>query len=462
VIDTQAIAPVHMVDISMLKMHPKNAEIYGEEDVTALKQSIAESGWIKPLTVTPDYVIISGNRRYQAARQLEYTELPIEIETFASKEAEMERLLRENENRGKTPEQQIREGMTWEPIEAIKALGRKSTNEGYHILNGVQHTRKNVQAERGEVVDIIARRVGLGSGDTYKKGKEVVLYMDKMFECGSERGPILRMNLNDESINAASKAMKKYIQLDEEAEKRERKKEEERLRQQELARQRYLEAAQKAEHCTLYHCGVAELSQYVQSGSIDCIITDPPYPREFLSVYRDLAEFASYALKPGGLMAVMVGQSYLEEVLHLLNSAHGVDYRWACAYFAPGPAPQLHHREIQSMWKPVLLYSKGEITKGRYIIDVFRSELKAARTAEEEKLYHEWGQSELGIADIMQRVTDENDLVCDPFVGGGSTARVAMDMKRRFVGCDVDESCVVSLEEMKASLIAQHRHEVLP
>lgn len=434
-----------VVDISMLKMHPKNAEIYGDEDVTALKQSIEESGWIKPLTVTPEYVIISGHRRYHAALQLGYTELPIEFETFASEEAELERLLRENENRDKTPEQQIREGMTWEPIEEKKAKKTQGTRTDLNFSK---------KFEKSWSSDIIARRVGLGSGVTYEKGKEVVLYMDSMW---SERGDILRMTLNDESIHAASKLMKKYVQKDEEVVQKLKRDEEAQRKQQELARKLYLEAVKKAEHCTLYHCSVSELSLHVQPESVDCIITDPPYPKEFLPVYSDLATFAAYALKPGGLMAVMVGQSYLEEVLKLLDSAAGVDYRWTCAYFTPGPATQLHHRKIQSMWKPVLLYSKGEITKGRYIYDVFRSELKEARTAEEEKLYHTWGQSEKGIADIMQRVTDENDLVCDPFVGGGSTARVSMEMKRRFVGCDIDKTCVMSLEDMKTSLLERHR-----
>ena len=443
----------HRVPLARLRVHPKNAEIYGEEDVTTLQQSIAESGWIRPLTVTPEYVIISGHRRYLAAKELGYTDIPVEIEHFSSQEAMLERLLRENENRGKTPEQQIREGMTWEPIEKIRARERQGARN--------DPTSGKIFPEVERVRDIIARRVGLGSGKTYEKGKEVVEAIDKELSFGDilHYGEILRTTLNEQSITAAWNTLDKIVKAREKAEQDRLRKEEEERRKQEEARERYLEAVKKAEHCTLYHCSVADLSHYVQPNCIDCIITDPPYPREYLSVYGDLAQFAAHALKPGGIMAVMVGQSYLEEVLRLLNSADGVEYRWACAYFTPGPAPQLHHREIQSMWKPILLYSKGEITKGRYIIDVFRSELSETKTAKEEKRWHEWGQSERGIADIMQRITDENDLVCDPFVGGGSAARAAMEMKRRFVGCDINEAYVRSLEEMKSSLVAQHRVE---
>jgi ParB-like nuclease family protein len=51
---------IEQIDINLLQPHPRNVEIYGNEDVMDLQQSIAESGWIKPLTVNPEYVVISG------------------------------------------------------------------------------------------------------------------------------------------------------------------------------------------------------------------------------------------------------------------------------------------------------------------------------------------------------------------------------------------------------------------
>jgi uncharacterized protein YnzC (UPF0291/DUF896 family) len=442
-----AILPIgNVVDISKLKVHPKNAEIYGEEDVSALAQSIAESGWIRPLTVTPDYVIISGHRRYQAAKQLGYTQLPIEIETFASEEAEMERLLRENENRGKTPEQQIREGMTWQPIEEAKSKRRQGYERSYGNIS---------ITENGAVRDIIARRIGLGSGKTYEKGKEVVEYIDKKLAIGDllQHGELLRITLNEQSISAASNLLDKIRQSDAKAKKEQERKEAERQRQQELARQRYLEAVKKAEHCTLYHCSVADLSQYVQPDCIDCIITDPPYPKEFLPVYSDLAQFASYALKPGGSLVVMTGQSYIQEVIERLAST-GLTYQWMCAYLTPGgQSPQLWERKVNTFWKPVLWFVKGDYT-GEWIGDVCKSEVN-----HNDKSKHKWGQSESGMADIIERFTKTDQLICDPFAGGGGTAIAAMEMHRRFVGCDIDERYVVEMEEIKASLVAKEKME---
>ena len=46
------------------------------------------------------------------------------------------------------------------------------------------------------------------------------------------------------------------------------------------------------------------------------------------------------------------------------------------------------------------------------------------------------------MADLIERLTKPGQLICDPFLGGGTTAVVAHELSRRFVGCDIDESCV--------------------
>ena len=434
-------AAIEYIDPHLLHPHPHNVKIYGEEDISALKESIAESGWIKPLTVNPELTVISGHRRYRCALELGYTRVPIIIEAFPTPEAEMERLLRENENRGKTPEQQIREAMTWEPIEAAKAKIRQGERRDLTLV------KVFTNVESGKVIDIVARRVGLGSGVTYEKGRTVVEAIDKELSMGDplQRGELLRITLNEQSISAASNLLDKIQKADERARQEQERKEAERRRQQELARQRYLEAVKKAEHCTLYHCSVSELSRYVHPDCIDSIITDPPYPKEYLSVYRDLAEFAAYALKPGGSLVVMVGQSYLQEVMERLSST-GLTYRWTFAYLTPGVATQVHQGHAQSMWKPLLWYTKGDYA-GMYIYDVFKDDV--LKSDKGDKRSHDWGQSESGMAAIMERMSKTDELVCDPFVGGGTTAIVAMEMKRRFVGCDIDETCVLDLEERK-------------
>ena len=183
---------------------------------------------------------------------------------------------------------------------------------------------------------------------------------------------------------------------------------------------------------------IASATQHIAAGSVDWIITDPPYPKQYLDLYAHLARLAEHALKPGGSMVAMVGQSYLPQIIERLSTT--LTYHWTLAYLTPGgQAAQLWSRRVNTFWKPLLWFTKGEY-KGQWIGDVCRSDAN-------DKRYHHWGQSESGIADIIERLTDPGELILDPFLGAGTTGVVAVRMGRRFIGIDVDPDCVSSAED---------------
>jgi site-specific DNA-methyltransferase (adenine-specific) len=169
--------------------------------------------------------------------------------------------------------------------------------------------------------------------------------------------------------------------------------------------------------------------------SIDAIITDPPYPREYLSLYGELAQGAARVLKPGGSMLVMVGQSYLPDILALMTPH--VRYHWTVAYLTPGgQSAQLWQRRVNTFWKPVLWFVNGEYD-GQWIGDVARSDVN-----DNDKRFHGWGQSESGMADLIERCTKPGDVILDPFCGAGTTGVAAIALARGFIGIDLDESAV--------------------
>ena len=89
---------------------------------------------------------------------------------------------------------------------------------------------------------------------------------------------------------------------------------------------------------------------------------------------------------------------------------------------------------IKSNWKPVLWFVKGKYT-GEHNEDLVRA-------AGPDKEFHEWGQDEVGFAALVDKFTYKGSTVCDPFLGGGTTAVVAVQQERKFIGCDISEECI--------------------
>ena len=99
------------IDITLLKEHPLNKEIYGsdnEEQLNDLVEKIRNSGYIKPILITNRYVIISGHRRWRAALQLGYTDIEFQF-VPEDPQKQVELFLLENYYREKSMEQKTRE-----------------------------------------------------------------------------------------------------------------------------------------------------------------------------------------------------------------------------------------------------------------------------------------------------------------------------------------------------------------
>jgi len=182
------------------------------------------------------------------------------------------------------------------------------------------------------------------------------------------------------------------------------------------------------------------------------IITDPPYPREFLPLYGMLAEQAKRLLKPGGSVLAMAGQSYLPEIFG--SMAPHLTYHWMVSYLTPGgQAPQLWQRQVNTFWKPVLWFTNGKY-QGRWVGDVVRSAVN-----DNDKRFHEWGQSESGMAELVEKFSQSGDLILDPFCGAGSTGVVALGLKRRFIGIDVDEKNIATTRQRLLSAVQDTQDE---
>ena len=401
---------VHIEDISIGDRHRGDLG-----DINSLAESIQAVGLLHPVVVTPDHRLIAGLRRLKACQSLGWDTVPVRV-------VDTEELLRaeHDENAVRkdfTPSEAVAIGRELEKQEREKAKERETAG----ISQPPEPCGNLPQGSPGKTRDKVGRAIGM-SGKTYEKAKRVVE--------AAEQDPNAYGELR-EKMDRTGRVDPAYKEL--------RKR-----RKQERKRTVPADLPAPADRCRLICSDLATVGDEIEPGSVDWIITDPPYPKDYLGLFEELGRFASRALTDGGGLLCMTGQSYLPQVYEMLG--RHLSYHWTLAYLTPGgQSAQMWQRQVNTFWKPVLWYAKGDYA-GEWVGDVARSDVN-----DNDKRFHHWGQSESGMADIIDRFTLPGQTICDPFLGGGTTATVALGMGRRFTGIDIDPNCIRATRERMAA-----------
>ncbi len=168
----------------------------------------------------------------------------------------------------------------------------------------------------------------------------------------------------------------------------------------------------------------------------DSIITDPPYIGDSIPLYEALRDFAVDVLPEGAALVVMTWQGILPAVIRALEHEQ-LAYRWTiCWRFDNNERTPDHTRRVFDCWKPILVYHKGEMPSD---VGMIRDEITNSAP---DKQHHAWGQTVSGFERLVKTFSQPGQIVCDPFLGGGTTAIAALAQARNFVGCDIDSEAV--------------------
>jgi len=188
-------------------------------------------------------------------------------------------------------------------------------------------------------------------------------------------------------------------------------------------------------------CGNSlEILKTFPSSSIDLIITDPPYKREYQYLWKPLGVEAMRLLKDGSSLLTLCGHYQLPRVINdLLES--GLTYYWCCAIWNH-QEPYFFKNQLKVTWKPLLWFAKGKIPKHKTLLD-------GIKPTGAEKEFHAWGQSESFARDYIEALTTEKMVVVDPFLGGGTVCVVAQKLRRNWIGIDNDQkACEIARERL--------------
>jgi site-specific DNA-methyltransferase (adenine-specific) len=201
----------------------------------------------------------------------------------------------------------------------------------------------------------------------------------------------------------------------------------------------------------IFHCPFQKLRETagLRPKSVNLILTDIPYGKDFLPQLDDLGRFAAEVLVAGGLFITFVGQFHLDRYFESFGKH--LTYRWTIASTWERDANLIYPLGISSRWKPILLFSKGPYrrTTGR------KTDLLLM--PHKEKGLHEWQQPVGSIEELIKNFSNPGDLIVDPCAGSFTTAIGCHSLSRRFVGCDSDGDCVRRGQERLAGTFSGKR-----
>ena len=393
--------------------------------VAELAASIAELGLLQPIGIRPDGTLVYGYHRLEACKRLGWTEIPAVVVDGDDLRAELAEI----------SENLIRNELTL--LERAEHLARLKTvyEQLYPNTRGVGRPTKN-----GATVAPFSSWAAAQTGLAQRTVQHYVQLAESV-------APEVRNAIRRTPIASDGAELKSLASLEPQQQRAvaeliaSREAVSVREATRELARREFLQCESAGElptHVQIRHGDFREVLSDLR-GQVDAIITDPPYPAEYVALFGDLARIAAELLKPSGVLVVMTGHLYLYEYMTLLNQH--LRYRWICTYHTDGAKATVHVARFGQAWKPLLVYVRHNAENLRFVCSDYFSGARGNSDGVEKTLHH-WQQSLDGFIQIVERFTEPGELVVDPFLGSGTTAVACLRLGRQFVGCDTDAGAV--------------------
>jgi hypothetical protein len=178
---------------------------------------------------------------------------------------------------------------------------------------------------------------------------------------------------------------------------------------------------------TIYHGDAREALPLIATA--DLILTDPPYPAEFLPLFGLLGAEAARMLPVGGSLVTLCGTHQLPDVFDLLRPH--LRYWWTGGMLHP-QFTRYPGKWVTAAWKPAVWFVKERRRDGDT-----RAPMDMRRARRSDKHFHEWGQP----VDWFTHWIDalQPSVALDPFMGAGTTLVAAKNLGRKAIGIEIEE-----------------------
>lgn len=223
---------------------------------------------------------------------------------------------------------------------------------------------------------------------------------------------------------------------------------------------------------TLYNQDCIAAMRQVEGGSVDLIVTDPPYNLgnfmknrdtnlkkmranffgsagwdnmefdEWSKSMDDFFQAAARVMKKGGTMILFMAIIKVETIIQLAQR-HGFYYKTTGIWHKTNPMPRnmnLHFVNSTEAWVYFVYQKKtGTFNNGGAIFHDF---IETSVTPNGERKYgkHPTQKPEGLIRHFVEILSNPKDTVLDPFMGSGTTGVVSKRIGRNFIGIELDRA----------------------
>ena len=187
-------------------------------------------------------------------------------------------------------------------------------------------------------------------------------------------------------------------------------------------------------------CGdCLEVMKELSEGSIDAIITDPPYGinkkkiqnDETLYVYFNIIPISFYLLKDNTFLVLFSSIEKIGEVIKFCENSD-FKYRWQTIFYIKNG--MVRGSLGFSVYYPTLFFMKGYAKIKQQLRDVIEGiySPKIIR-------YHPYQKDLKYVEKIVETISNSSNLILDPFLGSGTTAVACENLNRRWIGIEIEE-----------------------
>jgi len=243
-----------------------------------------------------------------------------------------------------------------------------------------------------------------------------------------------------------------------------------------------------------------EIMQQFENDVIDLTVTSPPYDnlrnyKGYIFPFEDIVKELYRITKPGGVVVWVVADATIDATetgtsfkQALFFKEVGFNLHDTMIFRKINPIPQIYRKRYNNEFEYMFVFSKGVVkTHNPIMVDCLHANLKLngttyknyskneqtrtkmAKPVKDKKIKGNIWEYVVGkkqedqeakghpapfpcdlVRDHIKSWTNQGDIVFDPMSGSGTTARVACEMGRQFIGIDLSkEYCELARQRVK-------------